>query len=61
MKRTKYFISISFLLLYRLRISDIDNLKEDNIISDSLLSFTAVKNWQIPKNMNESAKKYINP
>lgn len=44
-----------------LRISDIDNLKEDNIISDSL-AFTAVKTGKFQRiNMNESAKKYIDP
>jgi site-specific recombinase XerD len=42
-----------------LRISDIDNLKEENIISDSL-AFTSVKTGKFQRiNMNESAKKYI--
>lgn len=44
-----------------LRISDIDNLKEENIIADTLV-FTAVKTGKFQRiNMNESAKKYINP
>ena len=44
-----------------LRISDIDNLKEENIISDSL-AFTTVKTGKFQRiNMNESAKKYIDP
>lgn len=44
-----------------LRISDIDNLKEENIIADTLV-FTAVKTGKFQRiNMNESSKKYINP
>jgi site-specific recombinase XerD len=42
-----------------LRISDIDNLKEENIISDTLV-FTAVKTGKFQRvNLNDSAKKYI--
>jgi len=43
-----------------LRISDIENLSEDNIIADTLV-FTAVKTGKFQRiNMNESSKKYIN-
>lgn len=42
-----------------LRISDIDNLSEENFISDMIV-FTAVKTGKFQRiNLNESAKKYI--
>lgn len=44
-----------------LRISDVDNLKEENIIADTL-AFTSVKTGKFQRiNLNESAKKYIDP
>lgn len=42
-----------------LRISDIENITPDNIISDTLV-FTSIKTGKFQRiNMNESAKKYI--
>ena len=42
-----------------LRISDIENISSDNIISDTLV-FTSVKTTKFQRiNLNESAKKYI--